>query len=56
MLHLKRWTGVSAGWVLSFEIPCFGTPMVLDLPEGNMAAGEPSEHADGPAESETPSM
>jgi len=30
--------------------------MVLDYPEGNTAAGEQGEHADGPAESETPSM
>jgi hypothetical protein len=28
--HLKRWTGVSVGWVLSSEIACFRTPMLSD--------------------------
>jgi hypothetical protein len=35
---LKRWTGVSVGWVLSSEIACFGEPTASDGKEGNNAA------------------
>jgi len=38
MLHLKRWTGVSAGWVLSSEIIAIGEPTGSDDPEGNNAS------------------
>src|SRR5207248_4085010 len=37
MLHLKRWTGVSAGWVLSSEIGCFGQATASDSTESNNA-------------------
>ena len=36
--HLKRWTGVSAGWVLSSEIVCSGEPTASDSKEGHNAA------------------
>jgi hypothetical protein len=35
MRHLKRWTGVSAGWVWSSEIQRFGEPTESGYPEGN---------------------
>ena len=35
--HLKRWTGVSVGWVLSSEIVCCGEPTASDSKEGNNA-------------------
>jgi hypothetical protein len=33
--HLKRWTGVSAGWVLSSEMNWCGEPTASDCQEGN---------------------
>jgi len=53
--HLKRWTGVCAGWVLSFE-KAFQDADGVRLPESKPSASEKREHADDPAESETPSM
>jgi len=40
MLHLKRWTGVSVGWVLSSEIACSRVPTPSDGVEGNMTADD----------------
>jgi hypothetical protein len=37
MLHLKRWTGVSAGSVLSSEIMAIGKLTGSDHPESNKA-------------------
>src|SRR5437588_8963370 len=35
--HLKHWTGVSVGWVLSSEIVYSGEPTASDSTEGNIA-------------------
>src|SRR5438874_2941992 len=48
MLHLKRWTGVSAGWVLSSEIGCFGEPTASDSTEGNNAQTRKREQGAAP--------
>jgi len=48
MLHLKRWTGVSAGWVLSSEIGCFGEPTASDRTEGNNALTRKREQGAAP--------
>ena len=53
--HLKRWTGVCAGWVLSFE-KAFQDADGVRLPESNTSASGNRERADDPAESETPCM
>src|SRR5882724_7289473 len=53
-LHLKRWTGAYAGWVLSSEKAKIGEPTVSGEPEGNRAVRAIAS-VPCPAESQTPS-
>src|ERR1700730_9148359 len=46
--HLKRWIGVSAGWVLSSEILRFGEPTASGSTEGNNAPSRKRERGAAP--------
>ena len=54
--HLKRWTGVYAGWVLSSEIGNPGSRRCRTKPEGQERRCAPTRARRGPAESKTPRM
>jgi len=55
-LHLKRWTGVSVGWVLSSENGNPGCPWCQTVRRPRGSAQKKRECAADPAESKTPRM
>ena len=54
-LHLKRWTGVSVGWVLNSEILRSGLPMASMDQKATLLRAIARARS-GPAESKTPCM